>query len=339
MSENMESQKPEKLPLPLWRRILFVILLVMTSYIAVRYVIRIVRDNKAEGAINAELMAIKESGGPLSFAEFDKKNSVVSSGGDSTEKYTLAIQLLKDVDIEQLQAVVGQWRQELGTMPLAKPSEQVMQNTGAIVAKYGNVLALIDEAARLEGCGYDLQMDLGLEVVLENLKRLKIAANLISVRTSLLIVDGKTKLAVDSVLSLLRLDRVYGRRPAVMAWEARMTGLILAANDVRMILEFGRPGSNDTKRLQEGLQGIDLIGGVPRLLVGERIWQLGLMAKYMPGSSLEILRAAGMSVPAEAVESTDPIVEVRGMYATYLRSLAAVSEVMKADWPDCLSGR
>ncbi len=254
---------------PLWRRVLrgivvgavAVFLLALTARLAWGYV--------EARRLNAEIARIRAAGEPVTFEDLRsntaspviKPSVETGEADDAGPYYEAALALLRDRNAAPLWDACGAYRDALRTSPTSRPTRNVAESVERLLTDNALALDMLDRGAQCPTCRFDIGIEFGMGRCLEQLARARAAAKLLAARTLVRASQGRGDEAVESLISLLRLRRMFDP-PITIAYLVEIASVSLACEDAAIILELCRPSDAALMRLGDALLTID----APRLL-------------------------------------------------------------------------
>lgn len=227
--------------------------------------------------LKAEVARISVAGEPLTFKELDAGEPEGSEADDAEPYYEAAIALLRDKNTESLQDAWTEYAETVKQSPASRPSPDCREKVATLLANNALALDMLDRAAKLPACRFDIGVESGMERCLERLSRVRACARLLSARALVCASEGKGDEAVDSLIRLLQLRRVCERWPVVIVHLVEVACLSLACMDVAVVLERSQPSVSALARLHDALSAADQPWLLRRCLLAERIYCVQLM--------------------------------------------------------------
>ncbi len=266
---------------PLWHRVLRGIVKAGVALFVLLLVGRLAWGYIEARRMDALIAGIKSAGEPLTFEELDAGLPKVAEIDDAGPYYEAALALVQACDEEALWDAASDYAEALRETPASRPSPQQTEAIGRLLARNAAALEMVDRGARLPGCGLDSGVQNGIEFTLERLSRARVAAKLLSARALAQAAAGQGDEAVDSLITVIRLGRMFERRPIMIAWLVRVVFVSLASRDAALVLEISDPSEAALIRLADSLNATDQPGIYTRVLLAERIYSLQLMREVI----------------------------------------------------------
>lgn len=320
---------------PLWRRIvkwgvrivLILVVLVVAAWSIWNY--------SVGRALRNEIDRIRTAGEPVTFRDLTASLKKVDRANDAGPSYAAALELLrgrgkgKDAEIEK--------GLDKAAKDHVRPSSELLAEAEQLLEENRMALELIDIGRDLPGCNYDLGLDYGLSFVLPRLGAARGTAKMNSLRTRVLAFQGKGNEASRSVLSSLRMLRMFDRQPILIHHLVRVACLSLVLDDIPIILEFAHPSPDVMQELEDELLQAEKSMNLKRVWIAERVYSLEIMRNLI--SSPRILDAALQDRPpiAESWPNSFALSPfVRSMALDHIRTYSKWIEASVNDWPEAL---
>ncbi len=320
---------------PLWRRILKWTVRIVAGLVVVLVVIWSVANYLASRALNEQVEKIRAAGQPLTFAQQAWRQDKLPQDQDAAPYYEAAILLQRGTnDVNDLWAALpgpgGKAQRALTAEQLGKARDLLAENALA--------LDLVDRGAALPACDFDTRVEYGVGATLPLLSKSLALAKALSLRTLWLASTGEPDKAVDSVVSSLRMTRMFDAQPILIAHMMKVAILAMTANDVPAILESGSPSQAQLQKLQQALLDVERTIDVKHVWVAERVYVLEIMRNlFAEKRELQWESGGRPSIP-EAWSGTavgGPF--VRWMAAEALQRFDEYIAISGKDWPDRLA--
>jgi len=105
---------------------------------------------------------------------------------------------------------------------------------------------------------------------------------LVSLRTLDLILAGDGNAAADSIMSTLKLSRVFDTHPTMLVQGRKMICIRLALSDIQILLARCRPSEDRLNRLQSLVDETFSSDSLKKSLLAERVYQLEVARNLIP---------------------------------------------------------
>jgi hypothetical protein len=247
----------------------------------------------ASRRLEREIARIRAAGEPLSFPEH-RARCADAAGADAAPDYRAAVASVAGIaagPLGPLYDLLSAYRAGLQRCPLVPPSDDVRRRARAAVAKARPVLDRIDLGAEKPSCRYAFHLESG---EIPGFVPLHVAGLLLSLRTLELVVAGEGDRAADSLVSKLRMLRVFETEPVVITHLVRLAAWRQAAFDLPAVLGAEGLSGAALDRLDDALARAEAPDLLRRTIEGERLWTMAFSAAILgPDWPAAELRLAG----------------------------------------------
>jgi hypothetical protein len=187
---------------------------------------------------------------------------------------------------------------------------------------------------------FDVGIEQGIQICQTRLIRVKTAALLLSLRTMDSIVQGKDDAAADSIVSSLKLVRVFDSHPTLIlsAVKTELVGLI--CGDIYLLLELGDPSEKSLLKLQGALSEVMPKDSLLNMFYAERVYQLQIGRNYFPEKvTSALLPDSAPNLPERIVLSSTfwGKFRIRRRSLKFLRDLDSLISTVRRPLPEPLN--
>ncbi len=225
-------------------------------------------ERPASRRLRDEIARIRAAGEPLTSGD----------GADAASHYRAATAFLVDVDSGPLFDLVKAYRAGTKSCPPVPPSTEVRERALRMLAESQPALDLIDRAARDEACHYALNLETG---DFPPFHLFRTAGGLLSLRTLEFASAGAVDRAVASLISELRMLRVFETEPVLIAYLVRLAAWERASADLPVVLGAGTLSEASLGDLDEALRRAEAPDLLKRTIEGERVWEMNQLAAIL----------------------------------------------------------
>jgi type II secretory pathway pseudopilin PulG len=232
-----------------------------------------------DGALQAELEAVRAEGLPVTFAELDKWYvSPPASENAATvlqEAFALYAKPAPRPRFGRQEEAIGRSRLPIIGSPKSPPvSEPLSDDTKAsiaeVLAQNEAALKLLHKGASMTACRYPIDLTQGFEVRLPHLNKLREGANLLSLEMLLRAENGQSELAVESACSCFGLAGSLVNEPVVISQLTRFNCQTTAAWNLGRVLTKVTLTDEQLTRLESALTQAENMEGLTRAYVNDR---------------------------------------------------------------------
>jgi len=339
MTDEIESagpRSPDRDPRvsklrPRWRRILRRVVIVAAVLGGVFLLAELILGYVAARRLRGEIAAIRAAGEPVTLAELNANLPEIDPAADAAGYYAAGLALvgrLQDNALSDYCAYYEAYTQD----PTSRPSRGTVDAIAARLEELQDVLELLDKGAGCPECRFDLSAGTDMGACINRVGQARSAAQLLSMRTWHLASAGDGDAAVDSVISALRMTRIFDHQPVLIAYLVKAAVRALACQDAAGVLELTRPSAAALVRLQQALLSAERADEMTRVLLAERALGLQIMGDFFDGRIPSPL-AGEQCLPSRPRLSG---FIHRWMLADYLRRLAELVEASRKPWTEKL---
>lgn len=276
MTEEKEEkkEKKEKKPLPLWRRILLVLILAAIAVLAGLMAVSYLTGRQLE----AEIVKISKAGEPVTFSDLRKSIIIqTDTKQDAAMSYYEALIPIGPQNLEQLTNISAFYRRSMLSLPPDEFPAELRDQVGQSLKPFEPILEKCDKAAQLPLSHFDLGIERGIENSKPLLDRIQVAGFVLSLRTMGLIVHGQYEAAANSAITMLKLTRIFNTQPTMFLFPIKVKFDGMACDYIRIILERADLSDKSLKKLQKALSEVIAPDSLERILVAERTRQIEIL--------------------------------------------------------------
>lgn len=269
----------------MWRRILLAgvlaVMLLLAALMLVGYVVQRQTD--------AEIIRISKAGQPLTFRDLEKtaaaptQSTVPRTPGltvDAAQLYSRVLSQIPAGTLEKLKEVNLLYRKSILALPPENFPGDLRQQVRENLTKLAPALSTLDQGAQLPLAGFDMGVEYGKDACKARLESAQTACYLLSLRTLEAILNGDGLAGLNSIISTLRLIRVFDTQPVFIVSAAKVFCVGLACEDIRTLLQQSTPTQDSLARLQKALEQAMPENQLEKMLLTERVYQLELARDY-----------------------------------------------------------
>jgi hypothetical protein len=335
-SEGAVAEMPQKeRRMPLWRRVLLVLViaamvavagLMLTAYLAGRQ-------------LGREIVKISERGEPVTFPDLCPGKTQGTAGEDANGCYIESLGQIRPDELVNLMKVNLFYRMNLLSLPASQFPADLHEKVGQTLTKAKPIFAGIDKGAQLALSGFDIGIMRGNQVCRGRLDIVQGAVFLLSLRTLDLVLAGDGEGAAKSIVSTLKLMRVFDTYPAMVVQGRKMMCVGLVCNDIQLLLVQCRPSEDRLKQLQSLLEDAFRSDSLEKMFLAERVYQLEIARNLIPknvASRYLMTDAPPLPERLELPSFTWHRMRMFVRSVRYLRDMAWLITVSRQPWPEPL---
>jgi hypothetical protein len=330
---SLPEQGNTKQPLPLWRRIaLALVIAAMAGVLGLLLMAYI-----AEMQFCGEIRKISKAGEPTKFPDLLTSQTPTQTGEDANGYYVETIRQFRPADATNLMQVNLFYRTNMASLPAGQFPPDLREKVADTLNKAKPIFENLDKGAQLPLPAFDIGVTLGSQVCKARLDSAQCAVFLSSLRTLDLILAGSGDAAADSIISTLRLTRVFDSCPTMLVQGRKLTSVGLTCGDIQLLLSRCSVSQSRLNRLQSLLEETLPSDSLKKSLEAERVYQLEFARNIIPASIASKYLTA--NVPALPERFTAPPFtwhRMRVFFASakYLRDMAWLIKISGQPWPE-----
>jgi hypothetical protein len=287
----------------------------------------VLERSAAPDRLCAQFARIRAAGEPLTFDEL-RGAQPADDGVDAASEYRAATELLARVDSGPIVDLLSAYRAGSQACPPVPPSAELRERARRMLEESQQALDSIDRAAATDACHYALDLD---TAGLPRLAPFRRAGALLSLRTLERVFAGDADGAASSLISKLRMLRVFETEPMLLSYLVRLAEWSQAGLDLAAVLGVGALPRGSLDDLDSALRKAEAPDLLRRTLQGERVW-----------TSNELFAILGPDCPDDAHVDGDVLLpsaertRILRQADEYFAVTAAMIEAAGEPWPRVL---
>lgn len=327
----MSGKTKKKRPLPLWRRILLGLILALMVMLA----ILMLANYLFEKQLCDEIIKISRAGEPLSFSDLQTEPESSGTDEDAADYYNEALSEIIGDDLEELMHINAFYRGNVSSLPAGRFPDELREKVTSRLAPSQPILKNLDKGANVDLRSPVISIEEGMQVCKTRLRRVQAAALLLSLRTLDLILQGQDAAAANSVLSTLKMLRIFEHQPAIIGYVVRTSLVGLVCEDVCLLLEHGRPSAESLAKLQKVLPETIPANILEKVFVTERVYQTEIARNLIPENALQFLGDYVPDLPERLLLPNSSVarLRLRQKAGWYFRDMARLITTARYQWP------
>lgn len=329
--EPIGLEKPKK-PKPLWRRILKWVIRVVVTLLVIGAVAWGIFSYVASRDLQNEIAKIQAAGQPLTFAQLEKSQPKVEKTDDAAPFYKAAM----DLDISILDDDLTEYATDYKGM-FSHASAEVEAKIEKMLSENALMLEMVDSGAQRPGCAYDFGLSNGIGPLIGQLRRPRAVARLLCLRTRWLAHQGKAQAAADSLVSSLRMLRMFDRQPILIVNLVKLACTEMLVDTLPAVLEAGPLSAEQLAKLEQALADVDVPSSLRQMLIVERVYMLEISRNLIsPQRGLELGDAPSLPEAAQMPKGFLGGSVHRMMAVKLLQFDQRCIDAAGKDWPEVL---
>jgi len=267
----MSETRSKKQPLPLWRRIALVFVVLAIVGLSVQMLASYIMKTR----LDSKIAAIQKAGYPVSFEQLAPLAAAVTTDNDAAAVYMSALGSLPTTEMEGLAKIITVYRRAIAAGALDElPPDLHKPGVASILDQYRPCLGALDNAATLSMSHYDIGLQYSLPNCIQSLGQIKRALTILSFRTIFLIGSKEYDSSAKSIIAMLKATRVFDTYPTIMVSSTKQYIIQLACNDIRILLLQGKPTDSRISELAIALTEAFKSDVIKSTLLAEQVFQI-----------------------------------------------------------------
>jgi len=286
--------------------------------------------------LDTQLAKIHLAGEPLSFPQLHARYSTHVETDDALGYYTKGLIAIASIGFANLEEVSAVYHHNMTAGSTEQITDDMQKQVIANLVNVRPILAQFNKGARLPLSSFDMSVQYGTDICEKRLKHIQKAVHLLSLRTLQLSLSGNSDAAVGSVISLLKLGRIFDSEPMMTLYPKKAALIRLACKDITILLEHTRPSKQALIQLDAALAEAVPVDMAERAIIGERVVQIEIARNIFPGETTgQYLSTAPPALPGRIGLSRRPWARVRTRWVAgcYLSEMDNAIEAARLPWP------
>jgi hypothetical protein len=330
----MSEETNKKTPLPLWRRIVFVLIVLVIAGLAAI----MISDYIVGKCLDNRIVAINKAGYPISFEQLSASRDATSPN-EASWLYTSAISNVSTGDPAEFAKVISIYRKAVATASTSKLPPEFQQLIKNILKQSGSSIVALDKAAAQPAPEFDIGIQHGREICAKTLGQAHKALSLLSLRTASLVASKDYDGAAKSIIAMLKATRVFDTYPTIVVSSTRQYFIQLACDDIRILLIQGNPSDSKLDELANALTEAFESGTIKDTLLAEQVYQIEVSRNLISEKAAENLLQKNISEMPERAklpETSLREIRLRLFVLRYFNAMANLIEVSSKPTPKLL---
>ncbi|RKY11879.1 MAG: hypothetical protein DRP65_02940 [Planctomycetota bacterium] len=329
MDETVEGKKVSSH----WRQILFWLVVAAMMLLAGVILASWVVGMK----LGAEIVKISEAGEPLTFPDVARMQvRQHSDGEDAAHYYVEALASIGPANLSNLKRIHSFYRQNMAALPADQFPVDLRESVSQNLTVAKAVFEKLDKAASEPLARFDIGIRNGIKAAGTHMQGANTIVLLMSLRTMDLILQGRDEDAADSLVSLLKLMRIFDSHPTMVVYTIKAQFVGLACEDVRLLLERGSASAESLTKLEETLSAVVPADALEKVFLAERVNQIEIGRNLIPEKiAAEYLQNPAPDIP-ERIRLPGSFLgrlRLRQKARRYFRDMDQLITVSRRPWP------
>ena len=330
MEEEMKKKRQ------IGRKILSHLVYTLAILIVLGVLVWVVWNHIATRNLCREIDKIRAAGEPLTFKDLVEGIPKIEEKDNAGRYYAAALELL---DEEESNKVHEEFIDNYIHAPEKDRDKKILDQAGKFLQENEEVINLLDKAAEMPACQLDIKI-LGVGITNTRCQgRIKAMARLQSVRSLYLAETGKGDKAIDSLVSELRMGRIFKNQPELTTALIQIGCTSIACSDIQQVLKRCLPTEKALIRIEAALKEQEQLQRPAQMMIEERVYTIATQVLALPLKiKKQILEDnAEFDVQPFWAWPTSSITPwARQILAGYLHDMAGFIELLNKPWPEVL---
>ena len=266
----MSETCSEKQPLPYWRRIALVLIVLAIVSLSVQMLVSYLMKTR----LDSKIAAIQKAGYPVSFEQLAPLADAATTD-NAAAVYMSALSSLLTTETEGLSRIISIYRSAIAAEALDKlPPDFHKSGIASILDQHRPCLGALDNAATLSMAHYDIGLQYSLPTCIQSLGQIQRALTLLSLRTMFLIGSKEYDRSAESIITMLKATRVFDTYPTITVSNTKQHFIRLACDDIRILLLQGKSTDSRIGELAGALTEAFGSNTIKGTLLAEQVFQI-----------------------------------------------------------------
>ncbi len=294
-------------------------------------------DAAATVQLEWRFRAMRRAGEPVTLAELAKTYPDPPKGQNAAVPLKRAFELMEKLEgreADPFLPIVGEAKLPPPDEELPRPMRGAIQ---AYLKDTAEILKLLHEAAKLEGCKFDLKLEDGVDMLLPHLSKVRQGARLLALEAIERTEAGDADKAAESLVAALRLGRALKDEPVLISGLVRVASDAIAARQVERWASRGGPSAKALERVETALRAEADPKLMHRLIIGERCFGMNIYQTHvLDPAKLDELAQIGGDMPAGPLVRLIPRAYFKSDMVAYIDIMSEYVAAGRRPYPQSL---
>lgn len=217
-------------------------------------------------ALNQRIEAARAAGYPIEPEELNAWHPV-PEGENAADVYERAFRATPADDKSEGVPFVSTVSGYVPGQPL---DEEMIERIEAFLTQHADMLALLEDAARIEGSRFPGDYKQGIDLLLPHLGHMRRGARILKVQSIYDLHLGEHDRAIDRCITILAMSRAFESEPILITGLVNISIQMLAYEQIELLIATGRVSDAKLQELARAIEPIDMDRTVLRMMIGER---------------------------------------------------------------------
>jgi len=332
---NMAQWYKKVWAMPLWRKV--VLAFIILAMVLVGDLVLTASFTRMQ--LGREVARIRAAGQPLTFAELHPPHAQTAGQPDAAAYYIEALKRIPPGELSDLTKVNTFYRLNLVSLPASQFPGELREKVAQSITNAAPLLAGFDKGAQLPLSEFDIGIMQSIQVCKNRVNSVQAAISLLSLRTLDLIRAQNGDAAAQSIVSTLKLMRVFDTYPILFVQSRKVVQIRLLCSDICLLITRCRLSEHKLADLQYLLEETFPPESLETTLLAERAYQLEVGRNLIPrGVVARYLAADEPALPERLALPRYRWHRMRmfSKSVAYLRNIARLIAASQRPWPEPL---
>lgn len=331
----MNESQTTKRPLPLWRRILLILILLAMVSLGLLMLTRYVITKQ----LGSEIVKINRAKEPVSLTELEAVFRRPDQQENAQKYYIEALTATNPQNLQDLKTTLIQNRIGLSKTGKEQFPKEALKDLTNILVSFQPVRQKVRRGTALELPYFDMEIGEGGRVYSNHMARTQTVCALLSLQSLELTLTGKDTAAADCIIDTLKLTRVFDFQPITLLYTIKNGIILETCEQISLLIKYGRPSARDLSRLQTALSETMSDDAFVNMLLAERVLQIEMARNIIPKNVVEKFLQKDVPSLPERLPPMKPSLgrlNLKRISRQYLKSMARMIEITRKPWPQSL---
>ena len=293
----------------------------------------------ASRQLGKEVVKISEAGEPVTFSALYPNPIQGMAAEDANRCYVESVKQIPADELTNLTQINTFYRINMVSLPANQFPADLREKVEESLVRAEPIFVKLDKGAQLPLSGFDIGVLHGKQICKGRLDSVQGTVFLSSLRTLDLIRRSDSERAAESIVSTLKLLRVFDSYPTIIVQGRKMICVRLVCSDIQLLLLRCPPSKQHLEMLQSLLEQSFPHDSFERTLLAERIYQLEIARNLIPRPIASKYLTAEVSRLPEQLPLPAFTWHRMRMFrgsAQFMRDIAWFIEVSRLPWPGLL---
>jgi len=290
--------------------------------------------------LTREIQKIKTASEPLVFSDFQKAQDQTQTDQGARKFYEQALSQMRPENLQNISQINSLYKKNIMENTVDAIPDEVRKSVNQMIANMEAIFSQFDTAAALPISSFDFYITEGADITKAHMLRVETAQVILSLRTMEWILQQQHDMAAKSLISNLKVMRVFEFCPTIFLQNTRTRCFSLICQDIQVLLAKANPSENLLKRIQKELDLIASKVDLRQTLYAERVYQIQMGKNLLPEKKVdELLNSEVYDIPGNVPLPSRSMskLKIRFKYLQFFKEMARAIKIAAKPWPEPLS--